>query len=74
MAAHRQGIKEVVVPKDNEKDLPDIPENIRNEMKLTLRRVHGRSSQDSARARGAASAARAGGCRGETRPVTEDVH
>ena len=33
LAAHRYGIRELVVPKDNEKDLPDIPENIRNEMK-----------------------------------------
>jgi ATP-dependent Lon protease len=34
LAAHRQGIFEVILPKDNEKDLADIPENIRNEMKL----------------------------------------
>jgi len=34
LAAHRHGIFEAVLPKDNEKDLPDIPENIRNEMKL----------------------------------------
>jgi ATP-dependent Lon protease len=34
LAAHRQGILEVVLPKENEKDLPDIPENIRKEMKL----------------------------------------
>ncbi len=34
LAAHRQGIREVVLPADNEKDLPDIPENIRNDMKL----------------------------------------
>ncbi|MBV8831562.1 MAG: endopeptidase La [Acidobacteriaceae bacterium] len=34
LAAHRQGIFEVVLPKDNEKDLADIPENIRKEMKL----------------------------------------
>jgi ATP-dependent Lon protease len=34
LAAHRQGIYELVLPKDNEKDLPDIPENIRKEMKL----------------------------------------
>jgi ATP-dependent Lon protease len=34
LAAHRHGIREVVLPRDNEKDLPDIPENIRNEMKL----------------------------------------
>jgi ATP-dependent Lon protease len=34
LAAHRQGIRVVILPADNEKDLPDIPENIRNEMKL----------------------------------------
>jgi len=34
LAAHRQGIFELVLPKENEKDLPDIPENIRKEMKL----------------------------------------
>jgi ATP-dependent Lon protease len=34
LAAHRQGIYELVLPKDNEKDLPDIPETIRKEMKL----------------------------------------
>jgi ATP-dependent Lon protease len=34
LAAHRQGIHEVVIPAENEKDLPDIPENVRNEMKL----------------------------------------
>ena len=34
LAAHRHGILEAVLPKGNEKDLPDIPENIRNQMKL----------------------------------------
>ena len=34
LAAHRQGIYELVLPKDNEKDLPDIPEAVRKEMKL----------------------------------------
>ncbi|HWZ31822.1 MAG TPA: endopeptidase La [Bryobacteraceae bacterium] len=34
LAAHRQGIREVVLPAENEKDLPDIPENVRREMKL----------------------------------------
>ncbi len=34
LAAHRQGIFQVVLPKDNEKDLADIPENIRKDMKL----------------------------------------
>jgi ATP-dependent Lon protease len=36
LAAHRHGIMVVVLPKDNEKDLPDIPENIRNDMKLNF--------------------------------------
>jgi ATP-dependent Lon protease len=34
LAAHRHGIREIVLPKDNEKDLPDIPEQIRKDMKL----------------------------------------
>jgi ATP-dependent Lon protease len=34
LAAHRHGIREVVVPADNEKDLSDIPDNIRRDMKL----------------------------------------
>jgi ATP-dependent Lon protease len=34
MAAHRHGMHEAIIPKDNEKDLPDIPELIRKEMKL----------------------------------------
>jgi ATP-dependent Lon protease len=34
LAAHRHGIFEAILPKDNEKDLPDIPENIRKEMIL----------------------------------------
>jgi ATP-dependent Lon protease len=34
LAAHRHGINEAIVPLDNQKDLPEIPENIRNEMKI----------------------------------------
>jgi len=34
LAAHRQGIYELILPKDNEKDLPDIPEPVRKEMNL----------------------------------------
>jgi len=34
LAAYRHGIREVVLPKDNEKDIPEIPEYIRNEMKV----------------------------------------
>ena len=34
LAAHRHGLTEAIMPRDNEKDLPDIPENIRRDMKL----------------------------------------
>jgi ATP-dependent Lon protease len=34
LAAHRHGIHEAILPKDNEKDLPDIPEIIKKDMKL----------------------------------------
>ncbi|MBD1160906.1 endopeptidase La [Pelagibacterales bacterium SAG-MED15] len=35
LAAHRAGIKEVLIPKDNEKDLSDIPEKVKKDIKLT---------------------------------------
>jgi ATP-dependent Lon protease len=34
MAAHRQGIFEAILPKENEKDLAEVPEVVRNSMKL----------------------------------------
>jgi ATP-dependent Lon protease len=34
LAAHRAGLFEVILPKDNEKDLAEVPENLRNSMKL----------------------------------------
>ena len=34
LAAHRAGLFEVVLPQDNEKDLAEVPENLRNAMKL----------------------------------------
>jgi ATP-dependent Lon protease len=34
LAAHRHGVFQAVLPRDNEKDLPDIPETVRNQMKL----------------------------------------
>jgi ATP-dependent Lon protease len=37
MAAHRVGIRTVIIPKDNEKDLADIPAEVRSE--LTIRVV-----------------------------------
>jgi ATP-dependent Lon protease len=34
LAAHRAGIFEVILPKENEKDISEVPENLRNSMKL----------------------------------------
>ncbi len=34
LAAHRMGIMEVILPQDNEKDISEVPENLRNAMKL----------------------------------------
>jgi len=34
LAAHRAGIFEAILPKDNEKDLSEVPENLRSQMKL----------------------------------------
>lgn len=34
LAAHRNGISEVILPKDNEKDLPEVPEYISKDMRL----------------------------------------
>ncbi|MGB9939457.1 endopeptidase La [Methanosarcina sp.] len=34
LAAHRAGIKKVILPKENERDLEDVPEDARNELKF----------------------------------------
>ena len=36
MAAHRAGIKRIILPKANEKDLKDVPQEVRDELKLIL--------------------------------------
>ncbi|MGH9533300.1 MAG: endopeptidase La [Terriglobales bacterium] len=36
MAAHRMKIPRIILPKDNEKDLPDLPENIRSLLDIQL--------------------------------------
>ena len=36
LAAHRAGIKNLIIPKDNEKDLADIPKNVLDVMNLYL--------------------------------------
>jgi ATP-dependent Lon protease len=34
IAAHRAGIKQVILPKDNEKDLEDVPDNVKQDLKF----------------------------------------
>jgi ATP-dependent Lon protease, bacterial type len=34
LAAHRAGVKKVLIPKDNEKDLIDIPKKVREDIKI----------------------------------------
>lgn len=36
LAAHRAGIRKVLLPKDNEPDIQDIPEAVRDEMEFVL--------------------------------------
>jgi len=36
LAAHRAGIFEAILPEDNRKDLPDIPDNLKSAMKLNF--------------------------------------
>ncbi len=35
LAAHRAGIKQVLIPKENEKDLVDIPQKVKDDIKIT---------------------------------------
>ena len=34
LAAHRGNIKTVIIPKDNEKDLAEVPQNVQNALKI----------------------------------------
>ncbi|MBV1730410.1 MAG: endopeptidase La, partial [Methanobacterium sp.] len=36
LAAHRAGIKRVILPQDNDKDLDDVPEDVKSEMEFLL--------------------------------------
>jgi ATP-dependent Lon protease len=36
LAAHRFGIDTIILPKDNEKDLPEVPEEVRNALCINL--------------------------------------
>ncbi len=36
LAAHRQGIKNVIIPKENQKDVQEIPESVRNDINFIV--------------------------------------
>ena len=36
LAAHRAGIQQVIIPKENEKDLVDIPKKVREDIKISI--------------------------------------
>ena len=36
LAAHRAGIKKVLLPAENERDIEDIPKNVRKQMEFVL--------------------------------------
>ncbi|WP_174729771.1 endopeptidase La [Mesobacillus harenae] len=36
LSAHRAGLTKIILPKDNEKDIDDIPESVRNELDFVL--------------------------------------
>jgi len=36
LAAHRAGVKKIVLPADNEKDLEEVPQHVRNELSFVF--------------------------------------
>jgi len=36
MAAHRAGVRTIILPNENEQDLDELPEEVRNQMKFIL--------------------------------------
>ena len=53
LAAHRGGIKTVLIPKENAKDLREIPKKVREKLQIVLRRARGRGAPRGARPRAA---------------------
>ena len=36
ISAHRSGIKKIIIPKDNEKDIDEIPESVQKDLEIVL--------------------------------------
>ena len=62
LAAHRGGIKTVMIPEENVKDLQDIPENVKNQLEIVPVQL------DRSGARGRAGARRRSRCPMKSRP------
>ena len=50
LAALRGGIKTVIIPEDNAKDLAEIPDNVKNGLEIAPVVAHGRGAEDRPRA------------------------
>ena len=48
LAAHRAGLKTIILPKDNEKDLADIPKNVLDTLDIYMVEDDGRGAEDRA--------------------------
>ena len=71
LAAHRAGIKNIILPKDNEKDLADIPKNVLDTLNVYMVADDGRGAEDRAgRAAGRPAAGRRAGRAGRRRSST----
>ena len=62
LAAHRAGVTNIVLPRDNEKDLADIPKNVLDSLDIHMVSHDGRGAEDCA-GRAAAGAHPGGACR-----------
>ena len=40
ISAHRSGIRKIIIPKENEKDIEDIPESVRNDLEIVFLADH----------------------------------
>ncbi len=62
LAAHRIGVTTIILPRENEKDLADVPKNVLEALTRRAGRAHRRGPEDRPRA--------AGGARSRRRPRT----
>jgi ATP-dependent Lon protease len=71
LAAHRAGLKNIILPKDNEKDLSDIPKNVLDTLNLymveTMDEVLKIAMSEPLQSKLPADAS------GETKPVSDDT-